>query len=141
VAIREDTAEQWQSFPSGVFGKGLSMLRSVCFGGLLLLLAGGFLVAQDADKKATGRLPNNYGKLGLTDAQRQKIYSTQAKYGEQIDALIKQVEELRQKRDAEIEAVLTPEQRENLKKLTAETAKKSAAKKSADKPEESKKNE
>jgi regulator of replication initiation timing len=97
----------------------------------LLLLAGGFLVAQEAEKKATGRLPNNYAKLGLSDTQRQKIYATQARYGEQIDALVKQVEELRQKRDAEIEAVLTPEQRENLKKLTAETAKKTAAKKGA----------
>jgi TolA-binding protein len=107
------------------------MSRSACLGGLLLLLAGGFLVAQEAEKKATGRLPNNYGRIGLTEAQRAKIYGVQMKYGEQIDALIKQVEELRQKRDTEIEAVLTPEQRENLKKLTAETAKKTAAKKGA----------
>lgn len=114
------------------------MTRSACLGGLLLLLAGGFLVAQEADKKASGRLPNNYGKIGLTDWQKQKIYSAQEKYGAQIDALVKQVELLREKRDAEIDGVLTPEQRDNLKKLVGETAKKSAAKKNAGKTEEPK---
>lgn len=114
------------------------MMRSACLGGLLLLLAGGFLVAQEAEKKASGRLPNNYGKIGLTEAQKQKIYQAQDKYGDQIDALVKQVEALRQKRDAEIDGVLTADQREQLKKLQAETAKKTAAKKGAAKTEEPK---
>lgn len=105
------------------------MMRSACLGGLLLVLAGGFLVAQEAEKKASGRLPNNYGKVALTDQQKQKIYGLQERYGKQIDELVEQVEKLRQKRDAEIENVLSQEQRAQLKSLQAETAKKSAAKK------------
>ena len=77
-------------------------------------------------KKAAGRLPAQYGKLGLSDAQRQKIYGLQADYGKQIDELEKQINSLKQKENSEIEAVLTPDQKSKLDELLAE-AKKAAA--------------
>ena len=44
---------------------------------VLVLFVGGWLVAQDAIK---GTLPANYGKLGLSDEQKQKVYKIQAEY-------------------------------------------------------------
>jgi len=87
--------------------------------------------AASEEEKAAGRLPNNYGKLGLNDKQKKSIYAAQTKYGAEISALIKQVEELRAKRDAEVEGVLTAEQKVKLQELQSETAKKTAAKKAA----------
>ncbi len=91
--------------------------------------------AGQAGEKLTGRLPNNYAKVGVTDEQRQKIYALQKQYDDQIDALMKQVEELRQKRDKELEKVLTPEQREKLKALNDATDAKKAAAKPKTEPE------
>lgn len=85
------------------------------------------------EEKSTGRLPNNFGKLGLSDKQKKSIYDKQSKYATDINALIRQVEELRAKRDEEVEAVLTAEQKVKLKELLAESAKKSAAKKTGSK--------
>jgi Spy/CpxP family protein refolding chaperone len=79
--------------------------------------------------KPTGRLPNNFGKLNLTDEQKTKIYQLQDDYGPKIADLIKQVEQLRIDRDKAIEGVLTAEQKSKLKDLQAATAQKSAAKK------------
>lgn len=87
-----------------------------------------------AAEKPSNRLPNNYGKLELSGAQKDSIYQVQDKYASEIDALIKQVETLRQKRDAEIAAVLTKEQQAKLKELVAEATKKAAAKKATAKP-------
>ncbi len=83
------------------------------------------------EEKAAGRLPNNYGKLGLSEKQKTSVYAAQTKYATEISALIKQVEDLRAKRDAEVEAVLTAEQKVKLQELQGETAKRTAAKKAA----------
>jgi Spy/CpxP family protein refolding chaperone len=124
--------------------------RQMWGAGLVALVMCGFVAAQDAGKsvskkeavskkdaaeKVTGRLPNNYGRLGLSDAQRQNIYKIQAKYQEEIEALTKQLEALRQKRDSEIEAVLTAEQKTKLQELQAESAKKKASTKPKAEPE------
>lgn len=88
------------------------------------------------EEKITGRLPNNYGKLGLSDKQKKSIYAAQSKYATEINALIRQVEELREKRDAEVGAVLTAEQKVKLAELQGETAKKTTAKKAGKAPVE-----
>jgi Spy/CpxP family protein refolding chaperone len=104
--------------------------------------------AGDAGKtKATGksgppdpthRVPPGYGRLGLTDQQKAAIYKVQAKYSPQIRDLEKQADELRAKRDAECEAILTPAQRRQLaqqeqqKKAAAEKRKADAAAKPAE---------
>lgn len=73
-------------------------------------------------KKTINRLPNNYGKLDLTSSQKQKIYDAQNKYREQIEALEKQIADLAAKRAAEVEAVLTPEQKTKLAELSGKSA-------------------
>jgi tRNA U34 5-carboxymethylaminomethyl modifying GTPase MnmE/TrmE len=109
---------------------------------LLCLMASGdattplTLVAQETDSQETteeptppktrrkprGRVPNHYGKIGLTDAQKEAIYAIQAKYREQIEALQEQINELQQEEASEIYLVLTQNQKEALKKILEEVA-------------------
>ncbi len=69
------------------------------------------------EKKTTNRLPSNYGKLALTDAQKSKIYGVQDKHEKEIDGLNEKLKAAKAKRDAEIEAVLTPAQKKALKEI------------------------
>ncbi len=84
---------------------------------------------QDAAprKKIVNRLPNNFGKLGLTESQRQKIYALQAKYRAQLEALTAQIEALREEQNQEIESVLTPAQKAELHKFQQATQNKRAS--------------
>jgi len=69
--------------------------------------------AVDANAKtpAKGRLPAHFGKLGLSDPQKQQVYTVQSKYETQLAALEEQIAALRSQRDQEIEALLSPDQR------------------------------
>ena len=69
------------------------------------------------EKKTANRLPSNYGKLGLTDAQKTKIYGVQDKHEKEIDGLTEKLKAAKAKRDTEIEAVLTPAQKKSLKEI------------------------
>ena len=69
------------------------------------------------EKKSANRLPSNYGKLGLTDAKKTKIYGVQDKHEKEIDALTEKLKAAKAKRDTEIEAVLTPAQKKSLKEI------------------------
>lgn len=91
--------------------------------------------------KPGDRLPPNYTKIGISDEQRKKIYDVQNKYEDQITALEKQITELKAKQKAEVEALLTPEQKKSLDAANDESKKKAADKKKAaeTKPEEPKK--
>ncbi len=81
--------------------------------------------------KSGDRLPANYAKIGISDEQRKKIYEIQGKYDDQIAALQKQLADLRAKEKAEVEAVLTPEQKKTLQSVSEESQKKAAEKKKA----------
>lgn len=70
-------------------------------------------------KKPSGRLPAQYGKLGLSDEQRYEIYGVQATYKKQIDELEKQIDSLKAKQKTEVEAVLTADQKKKLDELLA----------------------
>jgi Spy/CpxP family protein refolding chaperone len=70
-------------------------------------------------KKTRGRLPAYYGKV-VTDKQREQIYEIQAKFTEQIAKLQEQLDALVAKRDAEVEQVLTDEQRAEIARLKSE---------------------
>ena len=87
----------------------------------------------DDDKKAKSgdRLPPNYGKLGVSDEQRKKIYQIQQSYDGQIAELQKQVAALRAKEVAEVEAVLNADQKKALQAANEESKKKTAEKKKA----------
>ena len=72
-----------------------------------------------AAKKPRGRLPAYYGKV-VTDKQREEIYAVQAKFNDEIAKLQQQLETLSTKRDAEIEKVLTDQQRTEIARLKSE---------------------
>ncbi len=76
--------------------------------------------SQSSETKPRGRLPNHFGKLGISEEQRTRIYSIQADYDERIDELLSQIEELVTTRDADIDAVLTEGQRARLRELRSE---------------------
>jgi hypothetical protein len=95
----------------------------------MIMLAGGLpLAAQDAsttkvDTKAKSakrsydparRVPNFFGQLGLSDAQKESIYNIQGKHMPKIDALEKQLEDLRAQMLKECESVLTGPQKQML---------------------------
>ncbi len=84
-------------------------------------------------KKARGRLPQYYGQIGLSEKQRADIYAVQATYRTQIQDLLKQLAALRAKEKAEINAVLSDEQKQDLAKRLDE-ASKSRSKKGGAKP-------
>lgn len=83
---------------------------------------------EAAADKAKGRLPNFYGKLGLNDEQKAKIYDVQAKHRPEVEKLEEQLKALKAKETTEIDAVLTAEQRTKLAELQTEAQKKREAK-------------
>jgi hypothetical protein len=92
------------------------------------------VVAQaEGKKKFRGRLPNNYGNVGISDTQRKTIYGIQAGYRKQLVALTQQIAELKSKQSEELEAVLTAAQLENLKELREASRKKSEDRKKKEK--------
>ncbi|MGE0756991.1 MAG: hypothetical protein AB7F89_21625 [Pirellulaceae bacterium] len=78
-----------------------------------------------APKKLTGRLPAYYGEV-VSKEQRTKIYELQAKFGDQIQKLREQIELLEKQLQDEMVAVLTPEQRDQVMKRTADAKAKRA---------------
>lgn len=117
-------------------------------GGVLGLACGlgPMLVAQEAGKEAAktekgekkgakkeaksdNQLPANYGKIGLTDEQRKKIYAIQDAHEKELKELQKKLADLRAKMQGECEAVLTTKQRELLGEINDNSKKKAAEKK------------
>ncbi len=89
--------------------------------GLVIALAtvflfGGLLIAQEPPK-IKGTLPANYGKLGLSEEQKQKIYKLQADYDAKIADLDKQMKQLKAQEKVDLEKVLSPEQKQKLKDI------------------------
>lgn len=81
------------------------------------LLTASVLQGQDSQTKVKGVLPPNWGKLGLSDEQKQKIYKAQAEYGDKITALEKQVTDLKVQQKTEMSKVLTDAQKTKLKEI------------------------
>ena len=93
---------------------------------------------EKARKQPRGRLPAYYATL-VSAEQREKIYEIQARHAEKINALKTELAAAVKAQDDEVEAVLTPEQKEKLSQILAEAAakrKKPAAKPPAAKPAE-----
>ena len=80
----------------------------------VLLVVGG---SPGQDTKIKGVLPANWGKLGLSDEQKQKVYKVQADYVDQINKLEAQVKDLKAKEKTEMEKVLTDAQKARLKEI------------------------
>ena len=85
---------------------------------LTALLAGNWLLGDDeknAPKVKT--LPTHFKKLGLTDKQKDTIYTIQGKYHAKIDLLDKQIKEAKAAQKKEVEDVLTDAQKARLREL------------------------
>ena len=85
-----------------------------------------------AEKPAKGRLPANFGKIGVDPAQREKILAARASFAEKKAALQQQLDDLEAEEMAALEAILTPEQKQKLTAIRDE-AKATREKKAADK--------
>jgi Spy/CpxP family protein refolding chaperone len=95
-------------------------LRFVLAALMVSLLGIGWLLRDSSHAalpKIRGTLPANFGKLGLSTEQKQKIYKIRKTYREQIDDLKAKIADLRRKERAEFEKVLTPEQAKKLREL------------------------
>lgn len=98
----------------------IAALVSVCVAACLMVAAERTVLGQQGEDakpsvqkkeraKPRGRLPNYYAAV-VSQAQREKIYGIQAKYTDRIEELQKQLDALKNQRDDEVEAVLTPDQ-------------------------------
>ena len=88
----------------------------------LLLMTGGLLSGADTKDKLKGTLPANWGKLGLSDEQKQKVYKVQADYKEKIADLEKQLKEAKENEKGDMEKVLTDDQKKRLRELLGSKA-------------------
>jgi hypothetical protein len=95
----------------------------ICLVALVVVLVGGLQGQDKAEPpKIKGTLPANWGKIGLSDEQKQQIYKLQADYSEKIITLEKQLKELRGKEKQALEAVLNDEQKKKLKEIILKKA-------------------
>ncbi len=70
--------------------------------------------AKDSSARAKGFLPQNWGRIGLSDEQKQDIYKVQAKYNDEIDKLEAKIREMKAARQKDMEKVLTADQKKKL---------------------------
>ncbi len=82
------------------------------------------------EKKFTRRLPNFYREV-ISDSQRDKVYEIQAAYFGPVQMLTLRLDRLTAERDAQIEAVLTAEQKKKVEALRKESTARSAERRSA----------
>jgi len=89
------------------------------FFALVCLLGGGLLHGQDSitAAKLKGYLPPNYGKLGLSDEQKQKVYKIQGDYNQKTADLEKQLKALKEQEKSDLLKVLSEGQKAKLKEL------------------------
>jgi Spy/CpxP family protein refolding chaperone len=78
--------------------------------------------AKKDDKKEEaptikGVLPPNFGKIGLSEEQKQKIYKIQADARTKLLELQKKLDELKGKEKEDMLSVLTDEQKKKLKEI------------------------
>ena len=73
------------------------------------------------------RLPSHYGKLQLTNQQRERLYSIQGDYAQQFERLKQQMSDIRAKRDRDCQAVLTSGQKRDFKNYIGEARRKRVA--------------
>jgi len=83
-------------------------------------------LAASADEPKTtpkGRqLPQNWGKIGLSEEQKDKLYTILADFRFKVEELNKQISELKKKERDALETVLTDGQKTRLKEIFLEKA-------------------
>lgn len=122
-----------------------SFCAVVVFG--LLILVGANLRGQDetepaantpsaakpeaAEEERRGPLPTYFGKIGVSDEQREKLYDVQEEYEARLEELRQQLKALVRERDAKLESLLTPGQKLRLKELREEARRRAQSKPTA----------
>src|SRR5215831_10635447 len=74
---------------------------------------------KDQPKKKQVGIPQGWGKIGLSDEQKKKIRATRMSYAAKIDALLEQIDRLREEDIQECLKLLTEDQRAQLRKNLA----------------------
>lgn len=69
------------------------------------------------DKPAKGMLPQGWGKLGLSEDQKTKIYEIQKKAKAEVEKLEKQIVDVKEKEQKDKVGVLTPDQKTKLREM------------------------
>jgi hypothetical protein len=103
----------------------MTRLRFVAVAFVFALLCSPWTAGNAADDKSDkapdtrmrGQLPQNWGKLGLNDEQKQKIYRIQNETRAKVDALEKQIMDLKASEKKELEKVLTTAQKARLREI------------------------
>lgn len=95
--------------------------------GAMFVLSGGLVGQEPKQKddktkveppvKAKGVLPTNWGKLGLSDDQKQQIYKIQNKYDDEIDKLDAKIKDMKAARTKDMRGVLTADQKKRLEEI------------------------
>jgi Spy/CpxP family protein refolding chaperone len=95
------------------------LIAAISVLGAVLLLGNGLPGQDKKDEKKPaplrGVLPPNWGHLGLSDEQKQKVFKIEADARVKILELEKQISELKERRYAAMQSVLTEEQKKKLK--------------------------
>ena len=98
------------------------MIRTIVF--VMVLAGSGWLLADDDKKdpptRTDGMLPAGFNKLGLSEAQWQKVYDTLFEYKTKIDELKNQIRDLEIKEGEELQKILTDAQKARLREVLAE---------------------
>lgn len=74
------------------------------------------------DMRFKGQLPPYWGQLGLTVAEKEKVYLLQAKYNQDIDKLEKQIKQLKDALNKERFELLSPAQKKALEDILLKKA-------------------
>jgi hypothetical protein len=77
---------------------------------------------QDKPPVKPGYIPTLYRDLGLSDEQKKKMYAVQAEFERKINAIEKQIRLLKGQERADMEAILTKEQKDHLKAIILKKA-------------------
>ena len=75
-----------------------------------------YLLDVTGARARSGRVPNGYGQLNLSQAQRERIYGIQAVYSTRIKELEAEIEQLKLEQVEQIKNVLTDPQRAQLER-------------------------
>jgi hypothetical protein len=92
-------------------------LKAACGVGVAVLAMAILVGSSDGQGKTKGQLPQGWKDLGLTAAQKEKVYEINAKFKARLDQLDEQEKAIRAEMKAEQFKVLTDDQKEKLKKL------------------------
>ena len=79
-----------------------------------------YLLDVSTARAKTGRVPNVYGKLGLTRDQKERIYGIQAAYAERTKQLEAELAQLKAEQTEQIKDVLNDAQRTQIEKYEAQ---------------------